>query len=248
MTSLQSLPTELLLKIMEHLTNTDPDTLFKVSLTSRKLHHIAQPLVYQHICFSLSCKKPENQLLSPWSKFIRGSHPRDLTTSLTLHNFSAEQPTDLSQLNPLYNLISSFQNLKTISLHLYQHFSMDKTRLPQIIVCRLLQSLPPTVENLELDTNGYEAFPDDNAHICPQIRRVLPQLAVLRLRVSTLCFWSKLEESREQEHEDSDAGGYMNLALVFVRTTGAAQVVEKRTGRQHGTHLPYYQFTSGWWQ
>ncbi|KLJ09514.1 hypothetical protein EMPG_15071 [Blastomyces silverae] len=57
---------------------------------------------------------------------------------------------------------------------------------PASAVIALLESLPETCSDVEIDTSGFEIY-TDGEHLCPQIAKLLPNLTHLRLRVRQIC-------------------------------------------------------------
>jgi hypothetical protein len=56
------------------------------------------------------------------------------------------------------------------------------------ILIELLQALPETCVSLEIDTQGeYHRNEDEEAHICPMIRAMLPRMHNLHIRVGVMC-------------------------------------------------------------
>lgn len=67
--------------------------------------------------------------------------------------------------------------------------------LPSTIV-QIIQALPPTITNLEIDSSCFVGGHDE-VHLCDHIGRLIPQLRVLRLRLPRVCknLMNQLEES-----------------------------------------------------
>lgn len=70
----------------------------------------------------------------------------------------------------------------------------DVPAVPQSALAKLVESLPETVVNLEIDTAGVEIPPcehimrtEKSKHLCTQISNILHRLRHLRLRVSHVC-------------------------------------------------------------
>ncbi|PGH07353.1 hypothetical protein GX51_01897 [Blastomyces parvus] len=57
---------------------------------------------------------------------------------------------------------------------------------PASAVIALLDSLPETCSDVEIDTSGFEVYAEGE-HLCPQIAKLLPYLTHLRLRIRQLC-------------------------------------------------------------
>ena len=123
--------------------------------------------------------------------------------SLTIHvqhkriaaNSSPSLGIDL--VRSLQCLFESTMELTTFSLIFSDGWdfpSLDVPAVPQSLLARLVEVLPRTVINLELDTAGLDVAPSEeltdlnhNLHLCYQIRQILMRLHYLRLRVGHVC-------------------------------------------------------------
>lgn len=88
---------------------------------------------------------------------------------------------DLEQVSQLVPLLYHFCNLRSFSFWLGSGYHGI---VPQSILVQLVEALPPSCANLELDTFGYDARAEgDSTRLCNSLRRVLPRLQRVRLRV-----------------------------------------------------------------
>ncbi|ORY12073.1 hypothetical protein BCR34DRAFT_307400 [Clohesyomyces aquaticus] len=87
-----------------------------------------------------------------------------------------------------YELISSLSQLKTFSFDLEESDYNYANRASGRVIQNKLQSLPPSVVNLELDTDGKDClYREPSTFLCHNINRLLPQLEILRLCTANLC-------------------------------------------------------------
>ncbi|TPX23958.1 hypothetical protein DIZ76_013301 [Coccidioides immitis] len=73
----------------------------------------------------------------------------------------------------------------TAEFYSYEYADIDAAFSYHALV-RLLDAIPPTCTNLELDTGGIEMY-QDGGHLCGHIARVMPHLRHVRLRLGRLC-------------------------------------------------------------
>ena len=78
--------------------------------------------------------------------------------------------------------LTSLSPYRTPAQHC-EYSSTTRSSLSQI-----LNNLPETVRNLEIDTQGFQGAEETGSlHLCPVIRKAIPQLQNLRLRLTTVC-------------------------------------------------------------
>jgi len=91
------------------------------------------------------------------------------------------KPEMLAQLTPT---LRYFTNVASVSLTVTPPIHS----ILRSVLIELLQCLPETCVNLELDTQGEDhRNEDEEAHICPVIRMMLPRMHSLRIRVGAMC-------------------------------------------------------------
>ncbi|KAI9798403.1 MAG: hypothetical protein M1833_004797 [Piccolia ochrophora] len=95
------------------------------------------------------------------------------------------------QLGALADLVARMVELTTFSLRVVPPSSITPSTynfyLRRVDLDRLIRSLPETCTSLELDTQGLDQGSHEMTHLCPTLRRTLPQLENLRLRLRSLC-------------------------------------------------------------
>ncbi|KAF2874187.1 hypothetical protein BDV95DRAFT_325322 [Massariosphaeria phaeospora] len=191
MVTFDTLPHEILLDVFEIVRDTDFESFLSIPLTCSRFFHVAQPLLYRHISFSLDWDFPYSL-----PKFATPLANKEWVRSISVKGFRYNRRRTCSMLvagpiieydyESVYRLLSSLDRLETFSLQLDHDQEYRSDLFPTAVLQRLLQRLPKSVVNLELDTNGCDDM-WEHGHICPTIREILPQLEVLRLRVSQLC-------------------------------------------------------------
>jgi len=181
MASLPQLPNELLITIFERVRVRDGsnEDLLNVALTCNALREAAQSVLYHDICLPLRLEA-DSQL----SRLVRSSPDPGSIQSLRLYTAKG-LPAHSEALEPLYRFLASLTRLKTFSLS--PKYQSNQDHVPGAVLEGLLQSLPLSVINLEFDADGYNYRDTVHTHLCLSFARLLPQLEVLRLRVSQLC-------------------------------------------------------------
>lgn len=114
-----------------------------------------------------------------------------LTVSITASydNLELLGSTQIRRLRRLAALLSEMRNLSTFSFI----FSDPRSRnphprqLPRHVITTILEKLPTSCVNLEIDTNGLDFLVPNKPHFCDMLRRVLPRLQHLRLRLTYMC-------------------------------------------------------------
>lgn len=82
-------------------------------------------------------------------------------------------------------ILSKLRNLVSFSLVI--EGGVEWYRLRRTTVADLVNALPPSCINLELDTNGYDYMDGESVHVCENIRRILPRMRNVRLRLGAMC-------------------------------------------------------------
>ncbi|KAI1644974.1 uncharacterized protein F4817DRAFT_345185 [Daldinia loculata] len=185
--TISALSNELLLCIFDDLL---PATLLQCTLCCKRWSRLASPILYKHIALT-----PET--FSKWTKNPSDSNDVVIST-FTLHiNLVRNRPDDKTDefdqlhddLLKLPSRLAKMANLKSFSLTTSYGASANLW-VPRRLVAPIIDHLPPTCICLEIDimSTSYETYPDDDqVHLCPSIRRVLPQLQFLRLSLPKLC-------------------------------------------------------------
>ncbi|KAF2641812.1 hypothetical protein P280DRAFT_516838 [Massarina eburnea CBS 473.64] len=186
------LPNETLFAIANLLSS--PEALSALSLTCKRLSRTARETLYAHICLSWKLNK-----MSQMAKFIAANHKNDMVKAIRLapqkgplNAFKVGMKNAFNQVDDLCACFSTLPNLKTFSISL--EGEVDRwCLLPPRVLSDILKALPPSVVNLELDTEGidniWENKPkhDDTVHLCHAISDLVPRLETLHLRLSCMC-------------------------------------------------------------
>lgn len=172
-TPLSSLPNDILVEILVQVKRASETNQNLVSclLVSRRWNISTTPILYGNIALKHSNLDAFVEQLSV-SKY--GSHVRSVTISL--------QPSDnISQAAQLVPLLAQLNNLLSFSLWLSKDYSGS---FSQTTLVRLLNALPVSCTNLEIDTHGcYLRAQGEQVHLCDVIRKVLPRMQHVRFRV-----------------------------------------------------------------
>ncbi|KAF2183070.1 hypothetical protein K469DRAFT_711030 [Zopfia rhizophila CBS 207.26] len=187
MANITSIPAELLVDICERLRNTGQRSLLSLLLTCRALRNVAHEVLYQHICLDTDLSTH-----SPLTKFIQQSRSMHLVQSFRLNKFFQVMEQPISDFESLYRLLPTMTQLKTFSCF-FDPSAFGHCNCPGKVLEKLLETLPPTVVNLELDMDGYEGL---HQPIYQGLGWLMPQLQILRLHVDSL--WTNMFEFSQQ--------------------------------------------------
>ncbi|KAI9684274.1 MAG: hypothetical protein M1822_005747 [Bathelium mastoideum] len=209
-TSIDSLPTELLVKVFAELQTSTFD-LLNCMQCNKTWHELAQATLYRYIVLTST----------NLSKFIEqcpasvNTDGRITILTLRLDNVacSADEDEDVDTatcegspaalnlylaLKSLGPRLANMDKLKALSVY------RPSNRLPDYwhgswisysVLQSLVQNLPPTCISLELDVNTSKREKD--VDLCSSIGKILPQLEYLRLRLPALCpkIWGRLSRA-----------------------------------------------------
>ena len=112
------------------------------------------------------------------------------TRSLTLHFTHPEDQWErtIYRLSTLAYILPDFQNLVSFSLTIHGSSTGICPHVSAKNISEVIDALPQSCVNLEIDTGGFEAREDETQdYLCNFIRRVLPRMRNVRLVVSKLC-------------------------------------------------------------
>ncbi|KAH9866257.1 hypothetical protein J1614_008823 [Plenodomus biglobosus] len=214
---INDLPEELLELILEDVKETEHPTLFWNSLrTCQKWHRIGLGL-YRGLGFATTVviesdiRRNEVQydngdLMALLEMSLTLETPSklymSLLKSLTIH-IQHRRNTSLFTLPRNTNMMSSLETvllqtnrLSTFSLSFSDGWdfpNLDVPAIPQSWLARIVEILPESVINLEIDSAGTDVPPDPDIqvdqrdHICYQISKMLGRLRHLRLRMGHVC-------------------------------------------------------------
>lgn len=88
-------------------------------------------------------------------------------------------------LERLVPMIPSSVNLRSFSLYVAQSACRSIRRAT---IIALLEAMPVTCTNLELDTHGQDHRDQDKkAHVCDAVRTLLPRMHHVRIRIGAIC-------------------------------------------------------------
>jgi hypothetical protein len=81
----------------------------------------------------------------------------------------------------LVSILPQLTNLRSFSFQLVKPL---RTKIPQSYLVKLVEALPPSCTDLELDTHGENArSKNSSTHLCTSLRALLPRLRHVRLRL-----------------------------------------------------------------
>ncbi|KAI0098419.1 hypothetical protein F4814DRAFT_433875 [Daldinia grandis] len=186
-TAISALSNELLLCVFNNLL---PAALLQCTLCCKRWSLLASPILYKHIALT-------PKTFSKWTKTPSDSNDAAIST-FTLHvNLARSKPDNKNvvfrqfhdDLMKLPSRLAKMTNLTSFSLTT-SYGAFANLWVPRRLVVPILDNLPPTCLCLEIDimSTSYKVYPDDDeVHLCPSIRQVIPQLQFLRLSHPKLC-------------------------------------------------------------
>ncbi|KAF1954867.1 hypothetical protein CC80DRAFT_506105 [Byssothecium circinans] len=186
------IPNELLLAIIECVDSAG--TLSALSQTCKRFARPASEALNAHTCLSWKLNKT-----SQMARFTATNQGNDMVKTIrlapqttTLKAFNVGMTTAFRQLNNLCACLSTLPNLSAFSLNVAKE--VDRwCALPARPLSDILKSLPPSVVNLELDTEGIDGIwknkpkTSEDLNLCHTISELLPRLETLQLRLSCIC-------------------------------------------------------------
>lgn len=185
MAPIDAVPLELLNQVHGYFQNS-PISLQNCALVCRAWHNSASPLLYGNIVLKHS----------NIARFIRQFNIiyRPLVQWLTLR-FDPDDFSDgdkrvllLFNIDKLSEIIGRLSRLSSFSFCLSNCRFASKGRLSHDTLITLLDALPESVVNLEIDTGGVDALSiRQDLHLCSTIRRLLPRMKHVRLRLHYMC-------------------------------------------------------------
>ncbi|KAI9704110.1 MAG: hypothetical protein M1836_006971 [Candelina mexicana] len=203
---------EIVSLILEHIRNSSSGgALLQSLLTCQRWNRIGTPILYRDIfirnntlttsvasliahsdqvhSLSVRLQPCEVEMYTPEGQQDYVKVPRDDPYQLRTEGSKATQSL-WQALEAFATVISRMPKLSTFSLLLEPPSGTRKHGFWIHLRCldAILEALPKSVSNLEVDLGLLDEARDDGpAHICPTLRRLLPQLAHLRLRLGTVC-------------------------------------------------------------
>jgi hypothetical protein len=199
------LPNEILINVFERLFD-KPSHLIAAMRTCKRWNHIASTVLYQHI--SLDSRLREDTSGARFGKFARQYHLiQSLSVRITqvhLMGFSVCSTDAFDRLAELCEAVRRMKNLRTFTLSFEESFDhFEGFPVPSAVIVLILQSLPASVVNLNLDCDCISPPDVEQPHMCHAVSVLLPCLRSLRLRTSHLCsgLLSGLSPSATLDHE-----------------------------------------------
>lgn len=253
--SISGLPEEILLDILLFVRYSgDQWTFANCAVCCRRWFRICFPILYSDVVLhsgsfdlelaEITARKDKEKLRHRVGAFASTLNTRaELVRSLTLRSGNCN--IDWPKWRPFISLqrrrserdhwfpnlcrtLPQLTNLTTFSLKIGD-IGQRVLWTPHSRVIEILDILPESVVNLEVDTMGADfatAGPSQMAsHVCPSISRTLPRLRILRLRLRFLCtdLFECLEDIRTESEKDSVRIPISNLEtalLIFTPRVG----------------------------
>ncbi|KAI0435825.1 hypothetical protein F4803DRAFT_557599 [Xylaria telfairii] len=198
-----SLSTELLLQILTWVRKISGKNsgLLQCLTVSKRWHGATIVVMYRHLALTTDVIE---SFASTFDPQLAGPHVR----SLTLH---VAQPTLVSyERNELINannwiqevllrlppILGTLDNLCSFSLRVSVTAPSFFFQVSRRAIQALINALPQSCVNLEIDTCGLDAIPSpladplssqSSTHLCETLRRVLPRMHRVRIRLSSIC-------------------------------------------------------------
>ena len=192
------------------------------------------------------------------------TYPRPVDPEINVDTKSGPETRALWEALDVFtlNVLPRLQNLSTFSM-IVEEWKEGAIPIGWWIrhssSARVLRSLPQSVENLELDLEMHDkplTWAHPFVHNCPCLRRLLPGLRHLRLRLTTLCpalFYDLGEDddSLHVEYNDDKAVKAPHLETLVVNATDGRHVMypcgerDPYKRRNNGTRIPIMDLS--WW-
>ncbi|KAE8828331.1 hypothetical protein PTNB73_06788 [Pyrenophora teres f. teres] len=171
--SFPNLPDDVLFDILTQLKGVSDTTqdLTSCSLVSRGWREGVTSLLYGNIALT------HNNLIR-FCKHLNVGRYAAYIHSITI---SLQPDGNIEQVLQLAPLLPHFSNLRSFSFWLGKGYH---SIVPHSTLVQLVDALPPSCANLELDTFGSDARVEGDAtHLCDSLRRIIPRMYHVRLRV-----------------------------------------------------------------
>lgn len=239
-TDIETLSNEILLQILE--SGLPPSILYSCMLTCKRWRGLAASVLYRHVVLT-------NKSLTEW--LSHSSRPSNSAIeSLTLRlergkaSFEGISPA-MTQLRidmeALPAEIATMTGLKCFSLRTPQRLSTGMW-VPEPLLAVLLSRLPAGCSSLEIEvsnTRDTRSPKPESCHLCPYIRRLLPQLQYLRLDLPKLCpeaFGQSLGQQQTSLPFEPVKAPHLEQCLLRAAGPSAPSIVSrtKQCGREDG--------------
>jgi hypothetical protein len=168
-------PDEILIAVLTQLKRSSEtnQNLTSCCLVNRRWYGATAPILYGNVALD------QDSLIRFCEHFEvskYGAYVHSLTVSLQPYD-------DFAPTAPLVPFLFQLENLRSFSFQFRRGFY---NTVPQLALVRLVDALPISCTNLELDTFGYEAREaGEQTHLCDSLRKILPRLQHVRLRLRT---------------------------------------------------------------
>lgn len=149
---------------------------------SRRWSRVGIPILHRHLVIT----SPSRSVCSFFCHFH--SSFADNVRTITLHLLPQFGDHDAihHQLITLKSVLPRLRNLACFSLGADDLGGV--IRVPAAGIADVLGALPQSCEHLEIDTGGFEVYDaEQDDHLCPSFRRVLPRMRNVRLVLGQLC-------------------------------------------------------------
>jgi hypothetical protein len=167
------LPNDVIVEILTQLKRASDTTqdLASCSRVNKAWQEAATPLLYSNVAVNTANTTSFcNSLVT--EKYAACIH----SISVSLQPREAVEP--ITQLVPI---LPQLTNLRSFSFRLVKPF---RAKIPQFYLVKLVEALPPSCTDLELDTHGEDArSKNSSTHLCASLRALLPRLRHVRLRL-----------------------------------------------------------------
>lgn len=185
---MDQLPEELLCAILQHVQNTPQQRSFVACLLCcRRWYNVGLPL----LCNAIALRS-EN--LASFLYFFPSrnlTRMRFLAVSITASydNMTLSGSAQVRRLRKFAAVLAQMVNLSTFSFTFSdpQSTNPHPCQMPRTIVTTIVDNLPTSCVNLEIDTHGLDYHTPGTPHLCDRLRHVLPRLQHLRLRLTDMC-------------------------------------------------------------
>lgn len=169
------LPNDIVIEILTQLKRVSDTTqdLTSCARVNKAWHDATAPLLYGNIALDVA------NTARFCNDLVREKHAADVRSiSLSVEPYYARQ-----SVTQLASLLPQLTNLRSFSFRLAEPLTVE---IPHHYLVQLVEALPPSCTDLELDTHGKdERYEDCTTHLCTSLRSILPRLRHVRLRLRT---------------------------------------------------------------
>jgi hypothetical protein len=204
MPAINCLPLELFLDILSLVKQTSRSSLRNCLVVSRLWNQRACPLLYRRVVLDspVSTRKFCAFISHRYAPQVE-SLALDLGSACSVE--AASPGLEAGRLDTFYDIVEPrmrklrqdlllpsalriLSKLSTFSLVILPIISPVSAGFPVAELAAIIDALPESCVNLELDTGGWDDFPKQgDPHLCASIRRILPRMQHVRLRLRFVC-------------------------------------------------------------